>query len=312
LGSTTKGFATITGSERVNVPRKEGRTHGVALWVATTFLLLAQGLALLLFLRHGWDALTFPYPLNYGEGPLLDQTVRLAQFQNIYRTNLSAPPYVVTNYPPLFMLAQVPFVWTFGPALWYGRLVSLLSVAAVALFVGLTLHALTRDRIAAVAGGLVFPAMPFVVRWSSLSRVDSLGLALSWAGLFVVARWPQRRWSVFFSALLLVAAVYTRQTYMFAAPLAAFVWLFAQGQRRRAIQTAAILPQHGDRQLERLPLGAGKPQRPRGSPCLSPPAARLACFPPHWAAQREQRVVARRTLSDRQRPLRDARRQGRL
>ena len=35
--------------------------------------------------------------------------------------------------------------------------------------------------------------------------------ALSWAGLFVVARWPQKRWSVFVSALLLVAAVYTRR-----------------------------------------------------------------------------------------------------
>jgi hypothetical protein len=87
---------------------------------------------------------------------------------------------------------------------------------------------------------LIFPAMPYVVRWSSLSRVDSLGLALSWAGLFIVARWPQKRWSVFVSALLLVAAVYTRQTYILAAPLAAFVWLVAQGQRRRALQTAAI------------------------------------------------------------------------
>jgi hypothetical protein len=82
--------------------------------------------------------------------------------------------------------------------------------------------------------------MPYVVRWSSLSRVDSLGLALSWAGLFVVARWPEKRWSVFVSALLLVAAVYTRQTYILAAPLAAFVWLAAQGQRRRALETVAI------------------------------------------------------------------------
>jgi hypothetical protein len=212
----------------------------VALWVATAFLILAQGLAVLLFLRHGWQALSFPYPLNYGEGPLLDQSVRLAAFENIYRTDLSAPPYVIANYPPLFMVAQVPFVWLFGPAMWYGRLISLVSVAAVALFVGLTLHALTRDRIAALAGALIFPAMPYVVRWSSLSRVDSLGLALSWAGLFVVARWPQKRWSVFISALLLVAAVYTRQTYFLAAPLAAFVWLAAQGQRRRALQTAAI------------------------------------------------------------------------
>ena len=231
-------MATSTGPSKEKA-RKSGMRR-VAFVAAVAFLLLAEGLGALLFLRHGWEALAFPYPLNYGEGPLLDQSVRLAQFQNIYRTDLAVAPYVVSNYPPLFMLAQVPFVWLFGPALWYGRLISLISVAAVALFVGLTLNALTRDRIASIAGGLIFPAMPYVVRWSALSRVDSLGLALSWAGLFVVARWPERRWSVFVSALLLVAAVYTRQTYVLAAPLAAFVWLAAQGQRRRALETAAI------------------------------------------------------------------------
>lgn len=212
----------------------------VALGVATAVLLLAQGWAFLLFVRQGWDALTFPYPLNYGEGPLLDQAARLAELRNIYRYDLTGPPYVVSNYPPLFPLAQALFVWLFGPAFWYGRLISLLSVAAVALFVGLTLHALTRDRLAAVAGAMIFPAMPYVVRWSSLARVDLLGLALSWAGLFVVVRWPHRRWSLFVAGLLLVAAVYTRQTYALAAPLAAFVWLVAQGQKRRALQLAGF------------------------------------------------------------------------
>ncbi len=216
------------------------RTQRVALVVATAILLLAQGWAVLLFVGQGWDALTFPYPLNYGEGPLLDQAVRLAEFRNIYENDLTTPPYVISNYPPLFQLAQTPFVWLFGPALWYGRLISLLSAAAVALFVGLTLHALTRDRLAAVAGALIFPSMPYVVRWSSLARVDLLGLALSWAGLFFLVRWPHRRWSVVAAGLLLVAAVYTRQTYALAAPLAAFVWLLAQGQKRRALELAGV------------------------------------------------------------------------
>jgi 4-amino-4-deoxy-L-arabinose transferase-like glycosyltransferase len=147
---------------------------------------------------------------------------------------------VVSNYPPLFPLAQAPFVWLFGPAFWYGRLISLISAAVVALFVGLTLHALTRDRLAAVTGALIFPAMPYVVRWSSLARVDLLGLALSWAGLFALARWPHKRWSVVAAGLLLVAAVYTRQTYALAAPLAAFVWLLALGQQRRALELAGV------------------------------------------------------------------------
>ncbi len=216
------------------------RTRRVAPGVATAVLLLAQSWALMLFVRHGWDALAFPFPLNYGEGPLLDQAVRLANFEGIYSSDLARAPYTISNYPPFYLLVQAPFVWLFGPELWYGRLISLASVAATALFVALTLFTLTRDRIAAMAAGLTFPAIPYVLRWSSLGRVDLLGLALSWAGLFAVVRWPGRRRAIVAAALLFVAAVLTRQTYVLAAPLTAFVWLLVQGQRRRALELAGL------------------------------------------------------------------------
>ena len=220
--------------------RAKVRVRRVAPGVATAVLLLAQSWALLLFLRHGWDALAFSFPLNYGEGPLLDQAARLADFENIYPGDLGEAPYTISNYPPFYLLVQAPFVWLFGPEFWYGRMISLLSVGATALFVALTLHTLTRDRIAALAAGLTFPAVPYVLRWSSLGRVDLLGLALSWAGLFAVVRWPERRRAVVVAALLFVAAVSTRQTYVLAAPLTAFVWLLAQGRRRRALELAGV------------------------------------------------------------------------
>jgi ABC-type glycerol-3-phosphate transport system permease component len=216
------------------------RTRRVAPGVATAVLLLAQSWALMLFLRHGWDALTFPFPLNYGEGPLLDQAVRLANFEGIYSSDLTRAPYTISNYPPFYLLVQAPFVWLFGPELWYGRLISLVSVGATSLFVALTLFTLTRDRIAAMAAGLTFPAIPYVLRWSSLGRVDLLGLALSWAGLFAVVRWPGRRRAIAAAAILFVAAVLTRQTYVLAAPLTAFVWLLVQGHRRRALELAGL------------------------------------------------------------------------
>ncbi|MBA2511922.1 MAG: glycosyltransferase family 39 protein [Rubrobacteraceae bacterium] len=220
--------------------RAKVHARRVAPGVATAILLLAQSWALLLFLRHGWDALAFSFPLNYGEGPLLDQAVRLADFKNIYPGDLGEAPYTISNYPPFYLLVQAPFVWLFGPEFWYGRLISLASVAATALFVALTLYTLTRDRIAALAAGLTFPAIPYVLRWSSLGRVDLLGLALSWAGLFAVVRWPERRRTMVVAALLFVAAVSTRQTYVLAAPLTAFVWLLVQGRRRRALELAGI------------------------------------------------------------------------
>jgi ABC-type glycerol-3-phosphate transport system permease component len=230
--------------EGVGVPaarRSRERSRRIAFGAAAGVLLLVQGSAMLLFVRHGWNALAFPYPLNYGEGPLLDQVVRLAGFEDIYQIHLTTPPYVITNYPPLYMLIQAPLVWMFGPALWYGRLISLVSTAAVALLIAMTLRALTGDRVGSAAGGLTFPAIPYVLHWSSLARVDSLGLALSWAGLFVVARWPEKRWSLLTTALLLTAAIYTRQTFALAAPLAAFVWLLSRRPRRRAFVLAGIV-----------------------------------------------------------------------
>jgi hypothetical protein len=225
---------------RTRNERAATRSRRVAPGVATAVLLLAQSWALMLFLRHGWDALAFPFPLNYGEGPLLDQAVRLASFEGIYSPDLGSAPFTISNYPPFYLLVQAPFVWLFGPELWYGRLISLLSVGATALFVALTLFTLTRDRIAAMAAGLTFPAIPYVLRWSSLGRVDLLGLALSWAGLFAVVRWPGRRRAIAAAAVLFVAAVLTRQTYVLAAPLTAFLWLVVQGHRRRALELAGL------------------------------------------------------------------------
>ena len=226
LGSTTTG-------------RTSAAPQKVLLFAATAIFLLAGVWTAVLFARHGLAALAFPYPLNYGEGPLLDQAVRLQELGNIYPSDLSRPPYVISNYPPLFVLLQTPLVWAFGPAFLYGRAISLLCTVAVAGLISATINRLTRDRTASVVGGLTFLAVPFVLHWSSLDRVDMLGLALSWGGLYTIVRQADRR-GVILAALLLVAAVYTRQTYVLAAPVAALVWLLARGQRRHALGLATL------------------------------------------------------------------------
>ena len=68
----------------------------LAILVAAAVLLWMQARAVLMFVEHDWIAVRFPYPLDYGEGPLLDQIVRLAHFDNIYRVDLTIPPYTVS------------------------------------------------------------------------------------------------------------------------------------------------------------------------------------------------------------------------
>jgi len=197
----------------------------LALAAAFIFFLYNMVLALIPFVEHASAVYKYKYSMDYGEGPILDQVARLSRFENIYQPDLSQYPYTITNYPPVYPAVQTPFFWIFGPALWYGRAISLLSVLAAAVFIGLSVHTLTRNPLAGAAAGLALFAFPIVLHWAPLVRVDSLALGLSWAGLFVLVRWEKKRWGLIAAAALLAAAVSTRQSYGLAAPLAAFIYL---------------------------------------------------------------------------------------
>src|SRR5919108_1771591 len=116
---------------------------GIVFSLALLLLAARLGISLFEYAQLAGAALAFPFPLDYGEGPILDQTLRLAQFENIYRSSFASPPYTVSNYPPLFQLIQVPLTWIIGPAFWYGRLISILSALSAVGLIGLILHTLT-------------------------------------------------------------------------------------------------------------------------------------------------------------------------
>jgi len=57
---------------------------------ATLMLLICLAAGALTFLLYQVLALTHPYPLDYGEAPLVDQAMRLFQGQNIYAEDIDA------------------------------------------------------------------------------------------------------------------------------------------------------------------------------------------------------------------------------
>lgn len=214
---------------------------GLLFTIALLMLAIQLGTALVAYGQHAAAAVQFPYPLDYGEGPILDQVVRLARSENIYRSDVSSPPYTISNYPPLFHLIQIPFTWIFGPAFWYGRVISLLSALAAALFIGLTVYTVTNDRIAAVISGLLLFSFPHLLQWSAFNRVDTLALAFSLAGLFSIVRWPVQRRGLILGVVLFTAAVYTKQSYGLVGPATALVWLLYGRHYRQAIRFALWL-----------------------------------------------------------------------
>lgn len=198
-------------------------------------------MAVLIFIGQKSLAIFYPYPLDYGEAPLLDQAMRISTGQNIYHNELSTPPYTVSNYPPLYPLTWAPLVALFGPKMWTGRAISAISALATAIFISRIIQAQTEDRTAGRIAGILFLAIPYVGGWSSLARVDLLALALSTGGLAVLTQRGNTPKGIIIGALLLVAAVYTRQSYGLAAPLAACVWMWHRHGWRRAAATAGII-----------------------------------------------------------------------
>lgn len=254
------------------------RTAAIIYWVVLGLALIGLAIqfypALSDYYQNGNIALSYPYSLDYGEGPLLDQTLRMARFENIYHNSFDVPPYTISNYPPLFPLVQVPFVWIFGPAFWYGRMISIFCAFLTAVFIYLTLYSLSHSWAGAGVGGLLLLAFPYLQHWSMFNRIDELALCLSWAGLYVIVHnfgqvrnagkstgsegqdetetSPIRKEtlanltreilafrSFWIAAVLFILAIYTRQTYALAAPVSAFFWLIfgAQGSwKKRFVQ----------------------------------------------------------------------------
>jgi len=189
---------------------------------------MALSVAVVIFLLYTSLAILHPYPLDYGEAPLVDQAVRLAAGQNIYRADLSSPPYTISNYPPLYAFLLAPFVKLFGPTFLAGRAISTVSALASATFISLIIYSQTKNRLAAATAGLFLLANPYVTHWSGFLRIDLLALAFSTAALYLLTKQPASQGGVSAGALLLVAAIFTRQSHALAAPLAAFVSLWFQ------------------------------------------------------------------------------------
>ena len=221
--------------------------------------------ALLIFCLYSLLAVLHPYSLDYGEAPLINQAMQLKDGKNIYRADLSTPPYTIANYPPLYVFSLVPFLNWLDSPFHMARVVSVVATLFSAAFIGLTirtlhdnyhgsyrrqgkdwkgfrltLHNFDKNWFPALVAATCFLASPYVVQWSSLARIDSLALAFATGAIFFLARWPQARWAWLVGGLLLVAAAYTRQSYALAAPLAAFIWLWGHN-KRRALELAALV-----------------------------------------------------------------------
>ena len=221
-------------------------------WVTgVLWALVLAGLAYLagLTLWLGVRGLLFPYQLDYGEGTHLHYTRELALGRPIYRP-IGTYPFITSNYAPLPFLLALALTPLLGMTYAAGRIWTLLAILAAAAVILIWIKKEAGGWLPAAVAALLFVGSPYVYHWAPLFRVDLIGLALTMGGLFAVylalpqgptaANERQKPYLLVLAVILFVAALYAKQSYLFA-PAAALIYLFFFVSRRQAVlMTAAI------------------------------------------------------------------------
>ncbi len=159
-----------------------------------------------------------PWSRDYGEGCVLGMAQLLAE-RGSYFPDLADYPFLVANYPPVFIGIVALGQKLLGPSLAFPRLLGFVATLGVMIALYRGLRAFVPDRATAAVFASLFALPWFVTTWAGLARVDTLAIFFSLAGLAIVLRhgaspsaWPALVcfWLAFFTkqnALLAPAAV---------------------------------------------------------------------------------------------------------
>jgi hypothetical protein len=192
------------------------------------------------FARFSWLIVRSPWSRDYGEGCVLAMAQRLAAGES-YFPDLRDYPYLVANYPPVFVSLVAAGERVFGPSLAFPRVLALLSTLGIVVALYVILRRTLEGRWLPAAFALLFLMPWFVTTWGALARVDTLAIALSLGALAVGLRHGATRAAR--PALALAwAAFLTKQNALMAPAAVLLDLLLARDRRLLRAAAAYALP----------------------------------------------------------------------
>ena len=220
------------------IPKKSGPSSGGSLLPRMAFLVRAACIVLLallalLFLWVAGSRLFFPYNVEWLEGTLFADSLRIWQGFPLYVNPESG--WASLGYNPLYQYLVALFIPLFGPSLIIGRVISLASALMTALLIYISVRRVSSSVAAGFIGAAVFiAAFPVVGFWYDLARIDSLWVFTMLLGCSLVAGGTATPSRVALSALLLAVSFFTKQLAI-AATGCVFLSLCMKSPRRAVV-----------------------------------------------------------------------------
>lgn len=199
---------------------------------------ITLGFLIIVYIAYAFNLMSFPFDYDQGEGFEVVDTILFSQGQLPYR-DTEVYPFYSSNYPPLFHVIAVPFVWIFGGAYWYGRLLGFIGTLITASAIA---YAVYRDghqaRWIALLSGLAFLASNFIYHIGPLVRQHMTMVMFETLAVVILAQaYPQKQKRRIALAIgLLICAGYTKQLAAITA-LALIAWMFLRNPRRAILWT---------------------------------------------------------------------------
>ena len=201
------------------------------LLITITLMMLIHTIIYLVF---GASLIPFPFDYDQAEGYELNNAVLMAQGNCPYCDNDTFPFYG-SGYPPVFHIIMIPFVWLFGPAFWYGRLIIFASTFITAFAIYWAVKRDTNHRWIALIAGLAFISSNYIYHIGPLLRQHLLMVMFETLAVVLVANAfsvdkSQRTKRLIIAFSLLLIAGFTKQL-AYSTCIAVSIWVFLRNPK---------------------------------------------------------------------------------
>jgi hypothetical protein len=205
--------------------------------------LLIIAVHVLIYIAFGIALIPFPFDYDQAEGFELNNAILLARGDCPYCDNDEFPFYA-SGYAPFFHILMIPFVWLFGPAFWYGRLIIFIATFITAAAIAYAVKRETRHITIGLLLGGCFLASNYIYHIGPLLRQHLLMVMFETLAVVIIApafdlKGNARRKHLIIAFAVLLLAGYTKQLAI-STCLAIGIWGFIRNPRTTLVYSAML------------------------------------------------------------------------